>query len=241
MNNELMDDRPGALRQSDWNITKGHDMSMRFQATSRESSTIRQALECQGSAERLRALYGNWAKSYNSDLAEKRYHAPQAITTLLLEAGVTDRQTQILDAGCGTGFVGLALADHGFECIDGFDLSDEMVAIAAETDTYRHLAGGIDLNQPLEAYESKSYDVVTSAGVFTLGHVSPPALKELLRLVRPGGLIALSTRDGYGEYYGFPDYIDTLIAESHVTLVKRLEGAPYVEPDLADYWVLRVC
>lgn len=216
-------------------------MSMRFRATTRESSTICQALECKGSVERLRAVYSGWAKSYNSDLAERRYHAPQTLATMLLEAGVTDRQATILDVGCGTGLVGMALAEHGFECIDGFDLSDEMVAIAAETDTYRHLASGIDLNRPLDDYETDSVDVVTSAGVFTLGHVAPPALRELVRLVRPGGLIALSTRDGYGEYYGFPDYIDTLIAESHVTLVKRLEGAPYVEPDLADYWVLRVC
>ena len=77
-----------------------------------------------------RALYDEWATSYDTDLADEAqgYVAPErAADTVARVAGVSG---EILDAGCGTGLVGVALVDRGATTIDGVDLSPGMLARA---------------------------------------------------------------------------------------------------------------
>ncbi len=58
-----------------------------------------------------------------------------------------DRENKILDAGCGTGLVGIALKQKGYESVDGFDLSEEMIKVAAATGVYKSLNSGIDMTK----------------------------------------------------------------------------------------------
>jgi ubiquinone/menaquinone biosynthesis C-methylase UbiE len=103
-------------------------------------------------------------------------------------------QARALDLGCGTGVVTLALARRGFDVL-GVDHSPEMLAIAEAklTDadvpgTWRFAAADV---RDLPA-DDGAFDLVTCQGL--LHHLAglDPALRELARVMRPGGLFYIS-------------------------------------------------
>ena len=149
------------------------------------------------------------------------------------------RTARILDAGCGTGLVGAELARLGYTRIDGFDLSASMTARAAETAAYRDLRGGVDMMRLDEHYAAEGYDSVLSVGVFTLGHVTPEALHELMRVLRRDGLLLVTTRTQYYEQTNFQQIVDALCADGAAELLQLLRDAPYNNDGAGHYWVLR--
>jgi 2-polyprenyl-3-methyl-5-hydroxy-6-metoxy-1,4-benzoquinol methylase len=101
------------------------------------------------------------------------------------------RSGAVLDIGCGHGYGSLRLATAGFQ-VTGADLNPERIAsararLAHEALGFRVL-NGCDLK-----LEDASCDYVTSFE--TLEHVDDPAqfLRELHRVLKPGGLLFLST------------------------------------------------
>ena len=74
----------------------------------------------QGEAQ-LRERYDVWAADYDRDLDELKWSAPQAGAERC--AHFAKPGAEILDAGCGTGLVGVALAAGGHTRLVGFDLS----------------------------------------------------------------------------------------------------------------------
>lgn len=204
------------------------------------------ALELGGKAGRIREFYRDWADTYDADLEEEGYFAPAicaSLATLTYTAylGGDRRTTTIMDAGCGTGLTGVAMRRAGFARIDGFDIAPAMVDAARETGAYGTLTSDVDLNAAdagLSALGGR-YAIITSSGVFTLGHVAPHGLYHLFSLAAPGGFVIISTRDGYLAESGFEDFIAGGEAEGRFALIQRLRGARYVGADTADYWVFR--
>ena len=47
-------------------------------------------------------------------------------------------------------------------------------------------------------FPSESYDVILMSGGFAPGKILPSAFTELLRVLRPGGYILWTMKDGYG-------------------------------------------
>ena len=85
-----------------------------------------------------RALYTDWAKTYDAEVSKNGYATPGRCADALKT--VTDDFTKpILDFGCGTGLSGLALSLAGFQTIDGVDLTQEMLERAKEKQFYRSL------------------------------------------------------------------------------------------------------
>jgi SAM-dependent methyltransferase len=146
------------------------------------------------------ALYDEWAPSYNKDVSDvsQVYVAPRLVARIALRfLGNEDENgpVSILDAGCGTGLVGQSLAVLSKDTsrgllpaieIDGADLSPSMLKVARTTGVYRALTT-VDLTQAINK-PGDSYGIITCCGTFTHGHVGPdPALRELVRLAKPGG------------------------------------------------------
>ena len=82
-----------------------------------------------GSSDELRGEYERIASAYDDELIRGMgYRSPAAV------AGVARRllpvEARILDVGAGTGLLGVALADAGFDSLDGLDLSPAMLAEA---------------------------------------------------------------------------------------------------------------
>lgn len=204
------------------------------------SDAVRKVLSLDGDVRKLDAFYADWAASYNTDTAAEGYRGPRELVDALEIHDRLAAGDRIIDAGCGTGLVGEELSRRGVRCIDGFDLSAAMVAEAGRLNVYTRLRGGVDLNRPVTAFPAGHYDVAVSCGVFTSGHVPPPALMHLLALVKRGGLCVVSTRESYCRESGFAEYCRDRARDGAMTIVACHEGRPYTAHESAQYWVLRV-
>lgn len=223
---------------------------MKQDATNKPSSwdAVKHAHTLDGDALRLKDYYGHWADRYDEDVKNEQYAGPNYIAELVKRVS-HDPATpvdpahptfKILDAGCGTGLVGKELSERGFQYIDGFDISTEMADRAEDTGAYRSVRGEIDLTQPIEDYPDDQYDVTVSCGVFTLGHVPPESLLELVRVTKPNGLVVISTRNSYCERSGFASFCENLEREDKVKLLVHVPNGPYIEEEGAQYWVFSV-
>jgi predicted TPR repeat methyltransferase len=138
-------------------------------------------------ADEARELYDAWAPSYDDhDVSEAMGYAPPERMAERV-AGLVPSDADVLDAGCGTGLVGVALADRGFRSVDGLDLSPGMVARARKRRAYHDL-GPADLTARLPGASDK-FTVLTCAGALQPGHLGPSALTEFVRVVVRGGYI----------------------------------------------------
>ncbi len=99
----------------------------------------------------------------------------------------TTIQPVILDAACGTGLVGRALAAKGMTTLHGTDISEAMLAQAAEKGCYRELKRA-NLYQPLP-FPAGFFDLCVCAGAFCPGLLKARALPNLLAAVKPDGIL----------------------------------------------------
>ncbi|WP_194240360.1 class I SAM-dependent methyltransferase [Amycolatopsis sp. YIM 10] len=204
---------------------------------------IKRSHALDGDVGNLDEFYRDWVDSYDADVTDQGYRAPARIVELTSET-IIDRKLRpdeltVLDAGCGTGLVGIELARAGFTRIDGIDLSEPMVRKAASTGCYRALRGRVDLNRPMECLDAGAYDLLVCCGVFTLGHVAAAALTHLVDAVRAGGILVVSTRDSYLNESEFTQYLDKLIVDGELTLLHVHGNEPYIDEETATYWILR--
>ena len=177
-----------------------------------------------GGPDDARALYDDWAAAYDTDLADasQGYVAPGlAADTVVRVAGTG---VTVLDAGCGTGQVGAALAARGVGVIDGVDVSPGMLDRARATGAYRSLEPA-DLTRALPT-PADAYDVVVCVGTLTHGHVGPSALAEFVRVTRPGGAVVATVLDDVWESGGYRTETERLVASGAAELVS-VDVTPY--------------
>lgn len=152
-----------------------------------------------GSDDDVRALYKTWSHSYDSAFSEAQgYQLPREVALAYLSAGGAG---PVLDVGAGTGLVGAALHAFNVAPIDGVDLSQEMLDVARMKNHYRSLTVA-DITKPLSLLDAP-YRGIVSAGTFTLGHVGPEALRNLLDIARTGALFAITVNAQHYARSGF--------------------------------------
>ena len=128
------------------------------------------------------------------------------------------KEAVVLDAGCGTGLVGKLLAKVRKFQIDGVDYSQSMLDEAQAKACYWALQQ-VDLNQPLQI-AADTYNAVICIGTFTLGHVQPEALQEMLRITKPGGRLCFTVRDEFWLKSNFGSLLNELEQAGQVELTK---------------------
>lgn len=147
-------------------------------------------------AEEAEAFYDRWADDYDAEIAENGYVTPQRCAAALARfAG--NKSAPVMDLACGTGLSGLALRAAGFLVIDGFDLSEGMLAKARARGIYRNLATA-DLSQPLEMPEGV-YHNAAAIGCVSPEYMPPTVLDEILSKLPPGGCLSFSVNDHAAE------------------------------------------
>jgi len=169
------------------------------------------------SAEEISRKYDEWAQTYDEDMAAAGYRHP-SICLALLARHAKPGDGPVLDAGAGTGMIGEWLRIIGFAPLVALDASEGMLNVARHKGVYDELCQGF-MGQALP-FGTNRFAAAVSAGVFTLGHVGPEGLDELLRVVRPGGVITLTVKDKLYAEGGFRDYLAELIAAQRC---RRLE------------------
>lgn len=161
------------------------------------------------SPEEVKALYRTWSHSYDAVFSDGQgYQLPFEVAKAFVGAGGTG---PVLDVGAGTGLVGTVLRHLNLGPVDGIDLSEDMLAVARSKGDYRDLLAR-DVTLPLNLGEA-GYQGVVSAGTFTLGHVGPEALGNLLTVAAPGGLFVISVNAAHYASAGFGKVFATLGAQ----------------------------
>lgn len=131
------------------------------------------------------AEYDQFAKQYASGTEDLEQRTRSHFYAVLpqLKGKLT------LDVGCGCGHDGAYYASQG-AVVYGMDISEQEIAMAQKR------ACGVFEQAPMESipHESDRFDLVTS--LYALQHTEdvPHALLEMVRVTKPGGVIAILTK-----------------------------------------------
>lgn len=144
------------------------------------------------SPEEVVDFYDGWADAYDAELEENGYVTPERCATALAKC-VPDKSRPIMDLGCGSGLSGLSLKAAGFDTIDGFDLSAEMLERAREKGVYRNLYRA-DLSRPLPMAE-QAYTHAAAIGCLNPDYMPVTLLDAILKKLPSGGCLVFSLSD----------------------------------------------
>ena len=177
-------------------------------------------------------LYDSWAEDYERRVSSWGYITP-AVAAWFLGRYVAPEDGTVLDAGAGTGLMGLVLAPLGYRDLIGIDVSGDMLEYAREKGVYRELrqmelGGRLDL-------PSDAFAAVVAAGVFAAGHAPPESFEDLIRVTKRGGYVIFSVRTDVYLEGGFKEKQEALEREERWQLVGTSEPFAHLrfeDPDL---------
>ena len=189
----------------------------------------------------LTERYDQWAVEYDLDLDQQfGWNAPRMAAELM--AQYTPKGARVLDAGAGTGLVGVELHRLGYRDLVAIDLSEGMLGQARAKGVYGELHK-MELGKPL-GFPSDSFGATICVGVFTLGHAPANSLDELVRVTQPGGYVVFTLRPDVYENNGFRETQEALVASGSWNLVEVTDGfqaLPKGEPEvLHQIWAYQV-
>ena len=137
---------------------------------------------------------GYYAKTSESASTQDRFEGTRRVTLAMRERiGLPTEQLDVVDVGCGAGTQTMLWARHGHHA-RGVDISAPLIEIAgqraAEASLPASFSVGSAASLPLA---SESADIVLVSEL--LEHVTDwePCVDEALRLLRPGGVLYIST------------------------------------------------
>lgn len=157
------------------------------------------------------------AETYDR-VGERQFnHGKQLISALALRPG-----QRVLDVGCGTGL----LAEHVAKLVgpagkvDAFDPLPLRVALAAKR-APKNLEARVGQAEDLSHYPDRTFDAVYLNSVFHWLPEKLGPLREALRVLRPGGRIAISTAAA-DVPHDFEVLIKKVFANSDLAAVERV-------------------
>jgi predicted TPR repeat methyltransferase len=139
--------------------------------------------------EYLKKLFDRFSSSFDEQLANLGYRAPELLVAALGDYVPTDGRLDVLDAGCGTGLCGPLLRSMSNRLV-GVDLSDGMVEKAQARKVYDELAVG-ELCAFMRSRPA-AFDVVISADTLVYFGALEEAASAARSAIRPGGVLAFT-------------------------------------------------
>lgn len=146
-----------------------------------------------------------------------------AMSMLPIKAGM-----HVLDAGCGTGNFSLKLLQKGVK-VTGIDVSQEMLAIARKKiEAAEMTAAFLEMDIYRLDFPDNTFDGILSMAAFEFIHAPEEALKELFRVLKPGGHLLVGTINGasaWGELYTSPAFRkNTVFQHASFKTIKEMEA-----------------
>ena len=182
--------------------------------------------------EEIMKYYDKWSEKYDKDMVNLNYTGPKE-TVDVLKKYVKNKNIKILDAGCGTGLVGIELKKFGYTNIDGLDLSQKLLDLVPKG-YYKKLEQA-DLNKPINT-KNDIYEAIMCVGTFTFGHVRPPALDEFIRITKNKAFICFTINEGIYKDYGFDKKIKEL-TDYKSWKVKEFFKSDYIASKEVNAWL----
>jgi demethylmenaquinone methyltransferase/2-methoxy-6-polyprenyl-1,4-benzoquinol methylase len=157
-----------------------------------EFNISRRALSSADLASRYDAVSGNWERTARRFQLDSAYQEPLLISQVATGLAQVGPHAQVLDCGVGCGSLSIALDSILTVPVEyhGIDTSAEMLVQASskmqDAGLRVHIKQADVLSLP---YDDQSFDVVMAAHV--LEHLPDPqcALKEMIRVLKPGGMV----------------------------------------------------
>lgn len=199
--------------------------------------------------EQVRERYNRQADAYQSRYTGLKGDYYRSFEDHLFLGHLAVRDKRVLDLGTGRGRLALMLAAEAREVI-GIDISEEMLRFAREAgegvpNVRFELGNALQLDYP-----DRYFDVVSSMGMFPYVRELGPFLREINRVLQPGGQLAFSvvnadewkhTEKFYGEARRWfdqargksvsPPLESPLIAHERSALEAELESAGFALED----------
>jgi len=178
--------------------------------------------------------YDEWGikNKYDQDMIDWNYTGPKESVNVFKKYAL-NKNIKILDAGCGTGLVGVELKKYNYLNIDGADLSKKLLDLVPKG--YYKKLEQTDLNKPINADDS-TYAGILCVGTFTYGHVKPQALDEFIRITADKGLICFTINEGIYEKYGFDKKIKEL-SDKGFWSMKEFFESDYIASKNVNAWL----
>ena len=197
-------------------------------------------------ADYLETVFDGYAASFEQHLVSLGYRVPGVMRDMLLDLlaeSATGGLGRVLDLGCGTGLLGVLIADLPRSHLAGIDLSANMLAEARAKEIYDTLETG-DIAAWLEA-GTAPWDVVLAADVFCYFGTLAELFHLVRRRLRHGGeflfSVELAVAPGepgwrlgpQGRFAHRRDYVLRCLAEAGLDVVAVREEALRFEQDAA--------
>ncbi|CAG0917930.1 unnamed protein product [Notodromas monacha] len=143
-------------------------------------------------------FYSNDPVSLDDHNALSNYKGPEEVVKALMEIEPkVENIARILDVCAGTGRLAKVLINNGFHNIDALDGSQMMLEEALRQGLYKNTVVSMiqpDLRLPIA---DDSYDVITASGTFAPGHLFSDCIPDLIRVLKPGGVMIFAMRTSY--------------------------------------------
>jgi len=159
----------------------------------------------------LKELSGKYSDQYTSS------GFPPKICTLILKELISTNKLkcQILDLGCGKGYVGEYLRADGFLHITGIDCSKSLLQTAKASKCYEHLEKHVVGQGELDESHHGKYDVVISASMINNDGWEKDVFHTMMKYVKMGGFIIFTTKLNLNQENQYEEEISTLSQEMH--------------------------
>ena len=137
-------------------------------------------------------VFDAYADKFDTHLPQVlQYETPDELVALVTQHSTPSAENwNVLDLGCGTGLVGVAIAPFARQLV-GVDLSTKMLNKARARNLYQRLERS-DLLAMMRDEQTSSYDVIIAADVFVYLGKLDAIVGEIKRLLCPGGVLAFS-------------------------------------------------
>jgi len=113
-----------------------------------------------------------------------------------------------------------------------------MLAKAGKTKAYRRLFQ-TNLNDPPIDAGDGAYDAATCVGVFSFGHVSPDAVEEILRVIKPGAPLIIGLNEMFYEKGDLTRKLEAQQDAGKLEILSQEKGEHLPGEDMAG-WVIRL-
>jgi predicted TPR repeat methyltransferase len=144
----------------------------------------------------VRTVFDGYADRFDAHLLALGYRVPgliRAVVESYLPPDAADQAGPVLDLGCGTGLMAIALSDLNLQRPVGVDLSPRMLERARARGLYADLHER-DIVAFLEE-DTRSWRLILAADVFCYAGDLRPVLAACQQRLLPGGLLIFSSEE----------------------------------------------
>ena len=187
-------------------------------------------------------IYQDYAKVFDN-MMDTGYRTPEILSKMCAKhMNINSTEALLLDVASGTGRLGQELKTLGYEgIIDGIEASSEMIKECMKKMIYRDVKQHFLSEKYPMPYPDNTYDIVVCAGAVILGHVPPQCLDDMIRILKPGGillfnitqldcdkdnLVASSTQK----------LMNRMVLENRCKLIEEISEPSYQEDEIAFYY-----